>query len=128
MTSATLTLFQHGDGSADGGFKICLSAAAIVPRRFQWRTSLNTNDMTPLERSAESASVEEIRQTRRQIEKGLPALEGDDKVFAEGLLLKLDRLIGLQFVAPVPSNVMAFPGRTPADAEESPAESEPVAA
>ncbi len=89
---------------------------------------MNTKDMTRLKRTAESASVEEIRQTRRQIENALPTLEGDDKVFAEGLLLKLDRFIGLQLAVPVASNVMAFPGRTPDGAEERPAESEPVAA
>lgn len=89
---------------------------------------MNTNDIGRLERTAEFASIQEIRQTKREIENAMPTLEGDDKAFAQGLLLKLDHLIGLQLAPSVPNNVMAFPGRMPEGVEECPAESEPVAA
>lgn len=89
---------------------------------------VNTNDMARLERAAESASVEEIRRTIRAIENAMPKLEGDDKSFAEGLLLKLDHLIGRHLATPVANNVTAFPGCASGVSQECPAESEPVAA
>ena len=84
-------------------------------------------DLGRIECTAESATVQEIRLAKQNIEQCLATLGTEDRSYAEVLLLKLDHLIKLQQAAPALNNVFPLTALR-SNQSKNPAESEPAAA
>ena len=80
-----------------------------------------TETLRIIETSAERAVVQELRILIRNVQALRPALEHDDREYADGLLLKLDRLAHDQLVdsahsAGTPNVLASVPTGTPRSA------------